>query len=220
LALTIDNLSKHYRRGDGRVEALRQVSLSVSPGEFVAVQGPSGCGKTTLLLAAGGLLAPDGGSVAIDGQDPYDLNPDDRAAFRARKIGFVFQRFHLVPYLSVRDNVLVASLGRPSEEAPQRATELIGRFGLTDRASHVPAELSVGERQRAALARAMLNSPKLLLADEPTGNLDPANAEIVLAALAGFAEQGGGVLLVTHDPAATQIVHRTIRLQAGRIIDD
>ncbi|MHC4983200.1 MAG: ABC transporter ATP-binding protein, partial [Planctomycetota bacterium] len=172
--LNAENLRKSYRHADGVVRALDGVSVSVDAGQFIVVRGPSGSGKTTLLLAAGGLLAPDAGRVALIGQDPYGLSPDARARLRAANVGFVFQQFHLVPYLSAIDNVRAAALGGPDPGAADRAEELIDRFSLTDRAGHLPGQLSVGERQRTGLARAMLNNPKLICADEPTGNLDEA----------------------------------------------
>ncbi len=215
--LDIEGITKTYRGQAGAVTALEDVSLTVAAGEFVGVQGPSGCGKSTLLLAAGGLLACEAGAVRIAGTDPYELPPNDRAAFRAREVGFVFQRFHLVPYLSVRDNVLAASLACPAPDARERAEELIAHFGLADRIDHTPAELSTGERQRTALARALLNRPRLLLADEPTGNLDAASADAVMGVLKKFASDGGAVLLVTHDPRAADVAGRTVHLHAGRI---
>ena len=215
--LRVDNIEKFYRVGRQQVRALEAVSLGVAAGEFVAVQGPSGCGKTTLLLVAGGLLRPDGGRVTIAGDDPYAVSPNARAAWRAGHVGFVFQQFHLVPYLTVLDNVLVASLAQPAPGAADRARELIDHFGLADRAGHVSAELSTGERQRVALARALLNRPKAVLADEPTGNLDPVNAKAVLGYLAEYAQQGGAVLLVTHDPLAAEFAGRTVRMAAGRV---
>jgi len=211
MILNIHNLTKTY----GAVRAVDDVSLSVGSGEFVAIQGPSGCGKSTLLLAAGGLLRPDTGNVIVDGQDLYTLSPDERARFRAEHIGFVYQQFHLVPYLSVLDNVLVPSLA--SSALRGRAVELVAQFGLADRAHHVPAQLSVGERQRCALARALLNRPKLLLADEPTGNLDRENGQVVLDCLREFAGNGGAVLLVTHDNNAIGVAHRWIRLRQGKV---
>ena len=221
--LDIADLAKSYQGPDGRVHALAGISLHVSAGEFVSVQGPSGCGKTTLLLAAGGLLAPDGGQVRVTGQDPYALSPEERACFRAKTIGFVFQQYHLVPYLSVLDNVLAPSLAAPPRGvkghtlALDRAVELIEHFGLTDRINHVPAELSTGERQRVALARALLNRPKMLLADEPTGNLDDDNAGVVLGHLVDFAKAGGAVLLVTHDARAAEYAGRHVLLSDGRL---
>ena len=215
--LVIQNLTKSYRRSGNTVEALAGVSLEVSAGEFAAVQGASGSGKTTLLLAAGGLLAPDGGPVEIDGRNPYALDPDRRAVFRAEKVGFVFQQFHLIPYLSVSDNVLAPALARPSSNAQEKVRELVERFGLANRAEHLPGELSVGERQRAALARALLNEPDLILADEPTGNLDEDNARIVLQSLVDFAQSGRAVLLVTHDANAAGFAQKRWRLGNGRL---
>ena len=142
----------------------------------MAVQGPSGCGKSTLLLLAGGLLAPESGSVQIAGEEPYSLTADAHSKFRTKNIGFIFQQFHLIPYLSVLDNVLAPSIATGSTGSEQRARELIDQFGLSHRLEHTPGELSSGERQHAALARALLNQPKVLLADEPTGNLDAENA--------------------------------------------
>lgn len=215
MLLDIRDLVKTYIRPDGRVDALAGVSLALDAGGFTAIVGPSGSGKTTLLLAAGALLAPDAGEVLIDGRDPYRLAPDARAALRAAEIGFVFQQFHLVPYLTVLENVIAPSLARPADDVRRRAAQMVARFGLADRAAHVPAELSTGERQRVALARALLNGPKLLLADEPTGNLDDANAAVVLDTLGQFAADGGGVLMVTHSPAVAQTADRTVHIEAG-----
>ena len=209
--LKFENITKTFNGPQGEVTALKNVSFSVNSGEVVAVRGPSGCGKSTLLLTAGTLLRPTEGSVAIGNTDPYALTPNGRSALRAERIGFVFQQFHLVPYLSVTDNVLLPSVIKQNDEAKARAQELLTRFGLKHRAHHVPAQLSIGERQRTALARALFNEPSLLLADEPTGNLDPENGEIVLHALKTFAEEGGAVLLVTHDTTdcATRTLHMT-----------
>ena len=212
--LSLDTISKTYRKGARSVPVLHDLSLTVARGEFVSVLGPSGCGKTTILLTAGGLLTPDVGQVTLDGTDPYALAPEARAAFRAKQVGFVFQQFHLVPYLSVLDNVMTAGLatGNTSAEVRARAKSLIGKFGLSERSHHCPAELSVGERQRVALARALLNGPGLLLADEPTGNLDDDNAHIVLDTLRRFAHDGGAVLLVTHDPRTADLADKEIKL--------
>ena len=219
MLLELDNVGKSYVNGTQQVRAVDGVSLSIDAGEFVAVRGPSGCGKTTLLLMAGGLLSPDQGRVALSGEDLYEIAAGQRAAFRATHVGFVFQQFHLVPYLSVQDNVLVPSVSgtSPPTAVRQRASELISRFGLDQRRDHVPAALSTGERQRAALARALLNQPSVLLADEPTGNLDRENSEIVLNHLRTFAAGGGAVLLVSHDDQAIGFADRKIDLQDGRI---
>jgi ABC-type lipoprotein export system ATPase subunit len=218
--LRLDRLTKTYVGPQGVVRPLEELSLEVPAGQFAAVQGPSGCGKTTLLLVAGGLLEPDSGQVWLDGQDLYALSAEARAAFRAAHVGFVFQQFHLVPYLSVLDNVLAPTLAHPVPNARPRARELLERFGLADRSGHVPAQLSTGERQRTALARALLARPRLLLADEPTGNLDRENADIVLNCLADFAAEGGAVLLVTHDAAAAARASRVLPMSRGKLVSD
>ena len=194
--LQIESLSKSYSGPKGRIDVVNEVSLTINAGEFVAVQGPSGCGKTTLLLAAGALLQPTRGRVLLNGQDPYELSSGQRAQFRALNIGFVFQQFHLVPYLDVLDNILASTLAlKRNGNEHGRALELVEQFGLTNRLRHIPAALSTGERQRVALARALLNNPKLLLADEPTGNLDEENGQVVMRCLAEFARAGAAVLL-------------------------
>ena len=217
MLVDIQDARKTYQGASGQVLAVDGVSLSVGGGEFVAVQGPSGCGKSTMLLLAGGLLTPESGSVQIGGEDPYVLTADARSKFRADNIGFVFQQFHLVPYLSVLDNVLAPSIATGSKDAEQRARELLDRFGLSHRLEHTPGELSSGERQRTALARALLNEPKVLLADEPTGNLDTENATEVLKHLREFAASGGAVLLVTHDAQAAAAADRIIHLRDGKL---
>ena len=219
MMLQLEHVCKTYVGKPSPVHAITEVSIELSAGDFVTVQGPSGCGKTTVLLTAGGLLKPDSGQVLVAGQNPYTLSPDTRAAFRAQAIGFVFQQFHLVPYLHVLDNVLCPALAarNPTHEVRQRAEQLIEHFGLTHRKHHIPGELSSGERQRTALARALLNRPRLLLADEPTGNLDHENAQAVLGYLKEFTESGGAVLLVTHDDRAVPFAERVIYLRDGQI---
>ncbi len=220
--LEIRELSKRYAspagRGAAAVLALDAVSLSLGPGESVAVAGPSGSGKSTLLMAAGGLLKPTSGSVTFKGQDVYHLSPRDRARWRAEQVGFVFQQFHLIPYLNVLDNVLSPTLAWPVPDAGPRAAELLDRFGLAERAAHVPAELSVGEQQRTALARALLRRPSLLLCDEPTGNLDQQSADAVLQCLVEFQRDGGAVLLVTHNLAAAASAQRKVILESGTVL--
>lgn len=216
--LEFKNITRWFDGPEGKVTALDEVCLSIRPGEFLAVRGPSGCGKTTLLLVAGGLLRPSTGKVSLDGRDPYMLSPEMRSRMRANSIGFVFQQFHLIPYLTVRQNIMAPSLALPTKEAEQRTQELINDFGLNDRAGHVPAQLSTGQRQRTALARALLNKPKIILADEPTGNLDEDNADIVFDYLGQYVSEGGCVLLVTHDVRAASHATRTLRMSQGRII--
>lgn len=201
---------------------MQEVSFTLSPGQFLAVRGSSGCGKSTLLLTAGGLLRPTSGKVLLDSHDLYAIAPEQRALFRATKLGFVFQQYHLIPYLSILDNILAASIALPDRaaraaELQKRAMTLIERFTLTDRIHHLPAELSAGQRQRVALARALLNQPSILLADEPTGNLDPDNASIVHQTLANFARSGGSVILVTHDDRASALAHQTLHMTGGRL---
>ena len=220
VVLNVENITKLYRKQEKEIRALDSVSLNVNTGEFVAVEGPSGSGKSTLLFTAGSLLAPDDGQVLIDGQNPYALSFDQRAKFRAEKIGFVFQQFHLIPYLTVLENILTPSILLKAENPHDSAMQFIERFGLTDRVHHVLAELSTGERQRTALARAFINSPSVILADEPTGNLDRENAEIVIGSLVEFVNAGGSVLLVTHDAHAAQYATRILRLDNGRVRDD
>ena len=216
--LAVENVTKTYKRPDAAVVALGEVSLRVAPGEFVAARGPSGSGKTTLLLAAGGLLRPDEGRVAVGGTDVYALTPDRRAKLRAKDIGFVFQQYHLIPYLTAVENIMAPSLAVALSDVRGRAAELVERFGLTDRTRHLPAELSAGERQRVALARALLTRPRLLLADEPTGNLDGDSAAVVIQSLTEFAAAGGAVLLVTHDGSASAQADRIVRLDRGSLV--
>ena len=213
--LQAEGVTKVFPGPGGTVPVINHLSLSVAAGEFVAVRGSSGCGKSTLLLMLGAMLRPDHGRVRVCGEDVYALSGRDRAALRAARIGFVFQRFHLVPYLDALDNLLLPSMALPVlKETENRAVELLERFGLTHRSRHRPDQLSIGERQRLALARALLNRPSVLLADEPTGNLDPDNAGIVVEALTGFAQAGGAVLLVTHDPVMAAASDRIVLLES------
>ena len=213
-----DEVTKVFRKNGSEVTSLDRFTAEVTEGEFVAVRGPSGSGKTTLLLTLGGMQRPSVGSVELAGRDLYALSPAERARLRSSEIGFVFQMFHLVPYLDLLANVLLACPGKPSAEVRQRASGLMDELGLADRASHRPGELSAGERQRLAVARALLNRPKLILADEPTGNLDPENAAEVIRHLAEFHRGGGTVVLVTHGAAADAHADRTLRLEQGRLV--
>jgi putative ABC transport system ATP-binding protein len=215
--IALENVSKVYRTRNGEVRALDDVSLTVEPGHFVTVRGPSGCGKSTVLMTVAGMARPTSGRVVLDGEDLYRLPPRRRAAIRADRIGFVFQMFHLVPYLNAWENVLVPTLAGAAP-AGDAARQIVERLGLTDRLAHRPAELSTGERQRVALARALLTRPKLILADEPTGNLDPENAGEVMGYLAEFHREGGTVLLVTHSDLADQYAQQTFRLERGRLV--
>ncbi|MCB1091087.1 MAG: ABC transporter ATP-binding protein [Verrucomicrobiae bacterium] len=216
--LRIDSVSKRYSTPEGIVQAIDEVSLTLEPGDFVALHGPSGCGKSTLLMMAGGLLSPDSGTIEIGGEDPYLVGADARAAFRAERIGFVFQQFHLIPFLDVLDNVLVGELAGGGN-LRDRARELLELVQLDHRLHHVPSKLSIGEQQRVALARAFLRSPALILADEPTGNLDSENAAIILKHLQDFVSNSkGAILMVTHDDRAKAAASRSVEMRAGRLM--
>jgi putative ABC transport system ATP-binding protein len=217
LLLQANELTKTFRGPSGTVAAVDGVSLALEAGQFVTISGESGCGKTTLLLMIGGLLRPDRGEVHLEGENPYELPPGPRARFRNRQIGFVFQQFHLVPYLTVLENIMAPALAGNAAGARNRAWELVRRFRLEDRAGHCPAMLSTGQRQRTAMARAVQQCPKLLLADEPTGNLDHENAEIVLSYFAEFAGAGGTVLVMTHDERSAAYADRRYGMAGGRL---
>jgi putative ABC transport system ATP-binding protein len=198
---------------------LDNVTLQIERGDFVSVIGPSGSGKSTLLLLLGGMLRPASGRVLVEGQSLYDLSPEKRASVRKKKIGFVFQTFNLIPYLTAIENVQVPLFLAGAGEANQkkRAGELLDRMGLSDRLHHKPSELSVGQQQRVALARMLANDPAVILADEPTGNLDPDTAQSVLDFLADANRDGRTVVVVTHDMRAAQRAKRTLRLVEGKI---
>lgn len=214
--LVLKDICKRYHQEEGpEIKVLQDTTFSLSAGDFVSIQGPSGCGKSTLLLVCAGLLSPDSGQVFLADTDVYSQSPNVRAQLRAQHMGFVFQQFHLIPYLNLRDNVRSAALACGQKNADTRADMLMERFGLKDRANHKISALSIGERQRTALARALVCDPKLILADEPTGNLDPENSDEVLDALAEFAKAGGAVLLVTHDPTINRFSNRHVRMNQG-----
>lgn len=213
----LDEVEKAYQGAGGAVCALAGVSLEIRAGQFAVVQGPSGSGKSTLLSLIGGLATPTKGRVRVASEDLTAMTPGARAAFRARRIGFVFQTFHLLPYLDVWHNVALAALPGELATAKDRARELLVRFGLEPRLRHRPAELSTGECQRAAIARALLNKPTLLLADEPTGNLDPENACATVDLIAAYHREGGTVVLVTHQEWITRYAQRVLMLRDGKI---
>ena len=215
--IQLEDVTKVYPTTDGPVHALSGVSLTVAAGEFVAVQGPSGCGKSTLLTVVGGLGTPSSGRVTVAGEDLVRMSSADRARFRAERIGFVFQMFHLLPYLTVLENVVVAARAGQEAATRGRAEKLLKQFQLGHRLRHRPGQLSTGECQRVAIARAMVNRPQLILADEPTGNLDPENSAGVLDLLSAFHREGGTVLLVTHQQSAAACAQRTVLLSSGSI---
>jgi putative ABC transport system ATP-binding protein len=222
-SLELRDVVKHYPCGDGEViRAVDGVSLKISAGEFVALYGPSGSGKTTLLLMAAGLLAPDQGFVIFDEQDIAHCSPRESARYRRREVGFVFQSFHLVPGASVIENAGLKLLadGWTMDEASNAARPWLERVGLGKRTEHVVDNLSMGERQRVAIARALVNEPRLLLTDEPTGNLDSERGRQTLGLLRELCrEREMPVLLVTHDPQATAFVDRVHTLRDGALTD-
>ena len=217
IVIRAEQLGRTYVTPRGEVRALVDVNLEIAERDFAVLRGPSGCGKTTLLLTLGGMLRPGTGRVLWRGEDLYAWSAARRAALRARDIGFVFQMFHLIPYLTVLENVRLATQGE-SDGGVGRAGELLDRMGLAARREHRPGELSAGERQRAALARALAARPSLLLADEPTGNLDPANARLVFAQIARFHEEGGTVFVVTHGGEAEAHATRRFEMREGRLV--
>jgi len=214
------NLRKTYRVGEIDVEALRGISFSVQKGEFVSVVGPSGSGKSTLFYLLGGLTRADGGSVVLDGDDLASLSDAQRTRMRKRKIGFVFQKFNLLSTLDARSNIAIArEISGNGEGDPEHFNRLTDLLGLSKRLEHRPSELSGGEQQRVALARALINKPAVVLADEPTGNLDSKNSDIVLSMLRrSNQELGQTVLMITHNPEAAKYGDRIIHMRDGQIV--
>jgi ABC-type lipoprotein export system ATPase subunit len=216
--LEFQNISKVYTLRDRQVHALKDISFNLSKGEFLVFRGPSGCGKTTLLLIAGCLLRPTEGNVTVNGLDPNSMSAREVNELRARFFGFVFQQFHLIPYLSVTENILSPALALKETDFKARAEELLRHFGLEDRSEHLPHQLSTGEKQRTALARAIFNKPSIILADEPTGNLDEGNANVIYNYLRQYSTDGGSVLLVSHDSEAMKFGTRILEMEKGRLL--
>jgi putative ABC transport system ATP-binding protein len=210
--------TREYRGHAGSVRALDSVSLTVAPGEWLAIMGPSGSGKSTLVNILGCLDHADAGLVRIAGRDVSAMTRKDLDRFRAETIGFIFQQFHLIPYLTALENVMLAQYFHSMTDEAEAQTAL-ARVGLADRAGHLPSELSGGEQQRVCIARALINQPPILLADEPTGNLDAGNQEIVTGLLRQLHQTGHTILMVTHDPAMARMADRSIELQHGHLVD-
>jgi putative ABC transport system ATP-binding protein len=219
-SLEFDAAVKHYASGGQAIRAVDGVTLALGPGELVAIVGPSGSGKTTLLMLGAALVAPDAGSVCFDGRDLARMSPAEAAVYRRRELGFVFQFFHLMPSASALDNAalkLVAD-GWSVAEARSRARPWLERVGLGGRVRHRPGELSMGERQRVAIARALANEPRVVLADEPTGNLDSRRGREILGLMRDIShERGVPILLATHDPDAVAFADRVLHLRDGRL---
>jgi putative ABC transport system ATP-binding protein len=219
--IEIGDLKKTYRSGDVDVHALRGVNLSVAKGEFLSVVGPSGSGKSTLFNILGGLTPPTSGTIHIDGRDLLKMTDAERTELRKKTVGFVFQKYNLLPTLSAEDNIAIARdiAGNKIANDPQFG-EILNLLGIRDRMHHKPRALSGGEQQRVAIARAIVNHPALLLADEPTGNLDSENTTAVLGILRDLNERlGQTILMITHDPDAAAYGHRMVRMRDGRIVE-
>jgi putative ABC transport system ATP-binding protein len=215
------SLSRTYRSGSRDIVVLKDITFSLEPGGFLAILGPSGSGKTTLLGLLAGLDRPSGGEVYLDGQSLGGLNEDQRARLRAEKIGFVFQSFQLLPTLTAQENVQVPLELRGTPNAAGKARELLGRVGLSGREHHYPAQLSGGEQQRVALARGFSIGPKVLFADEPTGNLDASTGATIIDLMVELnRDLGTTLVLVTHDLDLAARAHRTIRLADGKVVAD
>jgi putative ABC transport system ATP-binding protein len=219
MLIETENLTKVYRMGDTEVPALRGVSFSVSPGEFVALMGPSGSGKSTMMHLLGCLDTPTSGRYLLEGRDVSTLSKDERARVRNARIGFVFQTFNLLPRLNALDNVALPMLySHRAGDAKKRAAETLDRVGLTHRARHHPNELSGGERQRVAIARALVGDPALVLADEPTGNLDSKTGADIMRLLVELCAEGRTILIVTHDAQVAAHARRTLQMQDGEFV--
>ena len=215
-----ESISKDYRRGRETVHALRDVNLSVAAGEFLAVVGRSGSGKTTLLQLIGCLDTPSRGSVLVDGAETGKLGAGALTHLRSKTVGFVFQQFFLLPTLTALENVELPAMFAGVAGRAERSRALLDRVGLSERLHHLPRELSGGEMQRVAIARALVNSPKILLADEPTGNLDTESAKLVVSVFEELNRGGQTILIVTHDEELASRAHRRIHLRDGRLLTD
>jgi putative ABC transport system ATP-binding protein len=219
--LIAQQVTREYRSGDQNLTVLRDVSFTVEQGDFVAIVGPSGSGKTTLLGLLAGLDTPTHGKVILDGHDLTAMSENERAKLRGEKVGFVFQTFQLIPTLTAQENIQVPLELQGNNGAEARAQDLLGKVGLEARGHHFPTQLSGGEQQRVALARAFANSPRILFADEPTGNLDAATGARVFDLLATLnRESGSTIILVTHDAGLAGRASRVIRLSDGRVVGD
>ena len=220
--LELRAIDRTYKTSAGDLPVLRGMDLRIAPGELVGLVGPSGSGKSTLLHTAGLLERPEAGDVLLDGTDCLKLNEDGRTVIRRKKIGFVYQFHHLLPEFNAVDNVAMPLMiaGKGRREARNKAASLLDEMGLAERLYHQPAQLSGGEQQRVAIARALANDPRLVIADEPTGNLDPATTERVFATLIKMVrEEGAGVLVATHNLALTRHMDRVLTLKDGKLVD-
>lgn len=220
--IEIRDIGKNYRAGDTLVQAIREMDFFIDEGEFVGIMGQSGSGKSTLLSIIGGLNHPSKGSVCVDTLDVYGLTSEQRADFRSEYLGIVFQSFQLIPYLTVLENVKLpmSITGIKNNEQQKRALQILERVGLASKAKRLPDQLSGGEQERVAIARAIVNHPPILLADEPTGNLDSETAEGVMSLLTALNDEGQTIIMVTHNPGVTRLASRTIHVRDGLVVLD
>ncbi|GAB4529080.1 MAG: ABC transporter ATP-binding protein [Anaerolineales bacterium] len=220
--IRLENVHRHFQMGEETVRALNGITLTVAHGEFLGVAGPSGSGKSTLMHLLGGLDHPTDGRIEVDGQDISQLDEDGLAAYRRRQVGFIFQGFHLIPSMTALQNVAFPMLfaGVPTAEREQRARTLLERVGLGERMHHHPTELSGGQQQRVAIARALVNDPTIILADEPTGNLDTKSGAEIVTLLEALNYEGRTILIVSHDPRIIAACHRSLNLLDGRLVTD
>ena len=220
--IQLKSIARTFTLGDSKVHALRDINVSISPGEYIAVMGPSGSGKSTLLNLIGLLDSADAGAYTLEGRDVNTLDQNELAKVRSERIGFIFQSFHLVPRLTAAANIALPLIlsGMSAAERNKRVEQALKEYGLTDRAQHRPNELSGGQRQRVAIARATVQRPAVLLADEPTGNLDRVTGEEVVSLLEALNAQGMTLIVVTHDPVLGARARRQIRMEDGSIVSD
>lgn len=220
--IALNGIARTFYLGDSQVYALRDVDLDISRGEYIAVMGPSGSGKSTLLNLIGLLDRPDAGTYHLEGRDVTTLSPDELAKVRSERIGFIFQSFHLVPRLTAAENIALPLMlaGVSASERARRVKQALSEYGLTERAHHLPNQLSGGQRQRVAIARATILRPAVLLADEPTGNLDRATGEEVVRLLEALNAQGMTLIVVTHDQALGARARRQLRMEDGSMVSD
>ena len=213
----IQSVHKRFKTAKNEVLALKEIDLKIDTSEFVLVKGESGSGKSTLLFSIGGMLSPSSGNIKVNNKDLYQLSEKERRKYRANEVGFVFQAYHLLPYLTVLENIMLPNKLSKTKIKKETALEIINELGLEQRISHKPSELSAGEKQRVALARALITNPSLILADEPTGNLDDKNAIEVMKYLKSFQLKGGTVVMVTHGSLADDYATRIIYLDKGQL---
>jgi putative ABC transport system ATP-binding protein len=220
--IQVDDLSKQYGEGEAAVMAVRGISFSIESGEWIAIMGESGSGKSTLLTVMGALNSPGRGKYRVDEIDVYALGHEERADFRRNHLGFVFQSFHLIPYLTVRENVMLplTPVNIRKKQKRAMAEEALGRVGLAGKGGRLPSQISGGEQERAAIARAMVNKPPILLADEPTGNLDTKNTREMMNLLQELNSDGMTIIMVTHNPECARYARRVLRLSDGQMVPE